>query len=144
MQKTPKRVIELAEQLTKGQPSRRFRVRAILKWFGAARKGAKKVDEIAFVLSSVGLITDPPLEKTKIDEQVRFLLSSKSKVGISEDVNLDVPESKSPDEETAAAESGQSEDATKEKQLTPQPPQKISSSPRTKKNSRRISLMTTR
>ena len=74
--KTPKRVTEIAEQLANGEQSRRYRVRAILKWFGAARKGAKIVEDIETVFSMAGLTTVPALNETPIDDLVRFQLSS--------------------------------------------------------------------
>lgn len=105
--KAPKRVTKIAEQLAKGEPSRRFRVRAILKWFGAARKGAKIVEDIEAVLSMAGLVTVPPLNETPIDEPVRFQLSSTCPASINEDTsNESAQHSISPDGEAISNETG--------------------------------------
>jgi 5-methylcytosine-specific restriction endonuclease McrA len=118
MQKIPKRVTEIAEQLAQGQPSRRFRVRAILKWFGAARRGAKIVEEIEFALSSVGLVTEPQLNKTPIDEQVRFLLTTQPTASVADAQTVDAsPESDEFDEDPSEAKAGQNGGTKKANQL---------------------------
>jgi hypothetical protein len=102
--KQPKRVTEIAEQLASGQQPRRIKVRAILKWFGAARKGSKIVEDIETVLSMAGIMTVPPLNQTPIDEQVRFVLSSDF-VGIGDSTKHDGPDpSESPYQATSPIE----------------------------------------
>lgn len=76
MQKTPYQIIELAQKLKDGQPSRRFKVRAVLKWFGAKRRGDAILDEIRVAFSRYGLTTEPPIDKPEIDDYVRFALVS--------------------------------------------------------------------
>lgn len=76
MQKVPSRVVEIAQQLKDGQPSRRFRVRAILKWFGAKRRGESILAEVQGTLANYGLITVPPFDQPEIDDFVRFELAS--------------------------------------------------------------------
>ena len=81
--------MEIAEQLANGEQSRRYRVRAILKWFGAARKGAKIVEDIETVFSMAGLVTVPALNETPIDDLVRFQLSSTHAAAIDHDAAPD-------------------------------------------------------
>lgn len=76
MQKTPYQVIEMAQKLKDGQPSRRFKVRAVLKWFGAKRRGDAILSEIQATLTKYGLVTVPPINKPEIDEYVKFDLAS--------------------------------------------------------------------
>lgn len=75
MKKMPKQIVEVLEQLKSGEVPRRYRVRAVLKWFGASRRGANILSDIKIALESMGLETDPILDKAKIDEKIRFLLS---------------------------------------------------------------------
>ena len=75
MQKTPYQVIEMAQKLKDGQISRRFKVRAVLKWFGAKRRGDAILAEIQGTLSKYGLVTVPPFEKPEIDDDVKFELA---------------------------------------------------------------------
>jgi len=63
----------MAEKLAAGEPSRRFKVRAVLKWFGAMRRGTTVVTEIESALTQYGLATVPTLGSVGIDEQVRFV-----------------------------------------------------------------------
>jgi hypothetical protein len=55
MTKVPKRVVEAARRLKDGKPSRRYTVRALLKWFKVSRRGIKVVSDIREALESVGL-----------------------------------------------------------------------------------------
>lgn len=75
MQKTPYQIIEMAQKLKDGQISRRFKVRAILKWFGAKRRGDAILAEIQTTLSKYGLVTIPPFEKPEIDDYIKFELA---------------------------------------------------------------------
>jgi hypothetical protein len=72
MSKTPNQVLELAQKLQEGQQSRRYKVRAILKWFGASRRGKAIAKEIEDVLKENGLITEPEFKDVEIDDHVVF------------------------------------------------------------------------
>src|SRR5208282_2294858 len=63
--------------------------------FGAARKGAKIVEDIETVFSMAGVVTVPALNETPIDDLVRFELSSALPTIISEN-NLDSPHASTP------------------------------------------------
>jgi len=77
MQKTPYQVIDITQKLKDGLPSsRRFKVRAILKWFGAKRRGDAILAEIQSTLVKYGLTTVPAFDKPGIDDFVRFALAS--------------------------------------------------------------------
>jgi hypothetical protein len=77
MQKTPYQVIDITQKLKDGMPSsRRFKVRAILKWFGAKRRGDAILAEIQSTLAKYGLTTVPAFDKPGIDDFVRFALAS--------------------------------------------------------------------
>jgi 5-methylcytosine-specific restriction endonuclease McrA len=78
MKNVPYQIVALSEQLKEGQLSRRYRVRAILKWFGAKKRGENIVTEMKATLASYGLVTEPLLDAAKIDDPVRFALSSAS------------------------------------------------------------------
>lgn len=75
MQKTPYQVIEMAQKLKDGQISRRFKVRAVLKWFGAKRRGDAILAEIQATLTKYGMVTVPPFDKPEIDDYVKFDLA---------------------------------------------------------------------
>ena len=75
MQKTPYQVIDIVQKLTDGQPPRRYRVRAVLKWFGAKRRGDAILAEILDTFTRYELATEPPFDKCGIDDQFRFLLA---------------------------------------------------------------------
>ena len=75
MQKTPYQVIDTVQKLKDGQPSRRYRVRAVLKWFGAKRRGDAILAEILDTFARYELTTEPPFENSGIDDHVRFALS---------------------------------------------------------------------
>ena len=76
MDEMPKRIIEVAQQLKDGQVPRRYSVRAVLKWFGASRRGANVLSDVKIALADLGLQTDPAFEEAGIDELVRFVLAS--------------------------------------------------------------------
>lgn len=75
MPKTPYQVIEMAQKLKEGVPSRRFKVRAILKWFEAKRRGDAILAEIQGTFAKYGLTTVPPFHQPEIDDYVRFELA---------------------------------------------------------------------
>jgi len=74
MKGIPKQILKVLQQLKNGQKPQRFRVRAVLKWFGAARRGANVVADIKTALAGLGLETVPPLDDAKIDDAIRFVL----------------------------------------------------------------------
>jgi hypothetical protein len=76
MDDVPKRIHEIVEGLRDGEKPRKYRVRAVLKWFGASRRGANVLSDIKTTLANVGLEVDPPLDDAKIDDRVRFTLVS--------------------------------------------------------------------
>lgn len=76
MNEVPKRIIEVVQQLKDSQVPRRYKVRAVLKWFGASRRGANVLSDIKTVLADVGLETDPALDDAKIEDLIRFVLPS--------------------------------------------------------------------
>ena len=70
MQKAPYQVIEMVQKLNDGQPSRRYKVRAVLKWFGAKRRGDAILAEILAILANHGLTTVPPFDQPDLDDYV--------------------------------------------------------------------------
>src|SRR6516164_4528383 len=76
MTQVPKQIVEVAQQLKNGQVSKRYKVRAVLRWFGALRRGAKVLSDIKIVMSNLGLQTDPIFDEADIDDHVRFVLVS--------------------------------------------------------------------
>jgi 5-methylcytosine-specific restriction endonuclease McrA len=76
MKKTPKRILEVAEQLKAGEAPRKYRARAVLKWFGASRRGANVLSDIKTVLANLGLETKPTFDDANMDDLVRFMLST--------------------------------------------------------------------
>jgi 5-methylcytosine-specific restriction endonuclease McrA len=74
--KTPYQILELAQKLQEGFPSRRYKVRAILKWFGASRRGKSIAKVIEDILMENGLTTEPDLKDVEIDDHVVFSKAS--------------------------------------------------------------------
>jgi len=72
----PKRIMHVAEQLKHGQSPRKYKVRAILKWFKVSRRGANILSDIKTALANLGLETNPALDEAKIDDSVSFVLST--------------------------------------------------------------------
>jgi 5-methylcytosine-specific restriction endonuclease McrA len=75
MYEIPKRLAEVGQQLKDGQAPRRYKLRAVLKWFGASRRGANILSDIKTALANQGLQTDPPLDDAGIDDHVRFIMA---------------------------------------------------------------------
>ena len=71
--KVTEAVLKIAKELRDGRSPRKFRVRAILKWFGASRRGSNILSEIQATLANVGLTTEPILNQAGIDVPVRFV-----------------------------------------------------------------------
>lgn len=78
MNQLPKRIIEVAQRLKDGEAPRKYKVRAILKWFKASRRGVNILSDIKTALATLGLETTPSLDDAKIDESVRFKLLASS------------------------------------------------------------------
>lgn len=75
MNSTPeKKILDLVQSLKKGNPSGKYRVRGILKWFGHKRRGANVLKEIEQIFALSGLSTEPLLASAGIDDQVCFRL----------------------------------------------------------------------
>jgi 5-methylcytosine-specific restriction endonuclease McrA len=107
--KTPHQVLELAQNLQEGFPSRRYKVRAILKWFGASRRGKGIAKEIEDILMENGLITEPEFNDVEIDDHVVF---SKATIKRSQ-ITLPTPdpvEAEEPGEQTTIAATSASEE----------------------------------
>jgi protein-S-isoprenylcysteine O-methyltransferase Ste14 len=49
MTEIPKRVLQIAQRLKEGEKPRKYRVRAVLKWFGASRRGPNVLSDIFLV-----------------------------------------------------------------------------------------------
>ena len=76
MDKIPHNLVEVAERLKSGELPRRHRVRSVLKWFGASRRGVNVLSDVETALAALELRTDPPFEGAGIDELVQFILAS--------------------------------------------------------------------
>ncbi len=74
MQDVPSRFVDIVQQLKEGKQPRRASVRSVLKWFGAARRGATVVAQIEEALQATGLAAEPPFAEAGIDEPLRFSL----------------------------------------------------------------------
>src|SRR6266403_5211495 len=73
MDDTPKQLVEVAQRLKVGDAPRRHKVRAVLKWFGASRRGANVLSDVKTALANLGLETDPSFDEAGIDELFRFI-----------------------------------------------------------------------
>ncbi len=92
MDAIPNKLVELAQRLKTGEVPRRHTVRAVLKWFGASRRGANVLSDVKMALADLGLQSEPPFDDAGIDELVRFVLASppsKSNQGNSHQPQLD-------------------------------------------------------
>ncbi len=78
MEEIPKRIVEVAQRLKEGQNPKKYKVRAVLKWFGRERLRVSAISDIKTILVSLGLETQPSLSEVKLDDSIRFLLSSSS------------------------------------------------------------------
>ena len=68
MDELPKRLLEVAQRLKGGNHPKKYKVRAVLKWFGAERCGARILSDIKAALATLDLETQPPLDDAGIDE----------------------------------------------------------------------------
>jgi 5-methylcytosine-specific restriction endonuclease McrA len=73
MDEMPKRLVEISQELKDGKLPRKYKVRALLKWFGATRRGSNVLSDIKTALANLGLQTDPILDSAGIDERIRFV-----------------------------------------------------------------------
>ena len=111
MPKFPKRLFEIAEQLNDGHTPRRYRVRAVLKWFGATRRGVNVLSDIKTALANAGLETAPALDDAGIDERVRFSLISLSSPNGNSEVDPEVQEPPDPADDPPEVETVTNENA---------------------------------
>lgn len=81
MDAIPGRLTELAQRLKDGEVPRRYTVRAVLKWFGASRRGANVLSDVKMVLANLGLQSEPRIEDAGIDDLVRFVLDPSASNG---------------------------------------------------------------
>jgi hypothetical protein len=132
MDEMPKRIIEVAQQLKDGQTPRRYTVRAVLKWFGASRRGANVLSDVKIALADLGLQTDPVFEEAGIDELVRFVLASPATAsGHGSTVAPAEQASQSAEAETslstlASGNGAEATEAVSEDQLEPEPEEESS------------------
>lgn len=120
----PKRLLEIAEQLKQGQVPRKHKVRGVLKWFGASRRGANVLSDIKTALANLGLQTDPPLDDAEIDESIRFKSASaaaaEGNVGSTESQAPTPPINERPPEAAESA-NGAADAPESDDQLEPDP-----------------------
>lgn len=121
MNEIPKHLVEIAERLKSGEVPRRHRVRSVLKWFGASRRGANVLSDIKTALAHLGLQSEPPFDGAGIDELVAFSAVSANGTGEAEShaPQGQMPEANAPSSDDADAESEAS--AASEDQLEPEP-----------------------
>lgn len=119
MNEIPKHLVEIAERLKGGEVPRRHRVRSVLKWFGASRRGANVLSDIKTALAHLGLQSDPPFDEAGIDELVAFLPISADGAGATESHLLEeqIPEANGFSSIDAESEAS----AASEDQLEPEP-----------------------
>lgn len=66
--------------LRRNEVPRRVRARAVLKWFGAKRRGVRVVAEVETALRSLGIAVTPPLSEAGLDSQLEFCLATNASV----------------------------------------------------------------
>src|SRR5713226_8851710 len=76
MAQIPSRIFEIVQQLKADEKPKRVRVRKVLKWFDASRRGTKIIAEIQETLALAGLDTEPPFSEAGIDDHISFVLRS--------------------------------------------------------------------
>jgi len=76
MTEIPKQFVEIAQRLRAGDTTNQHKVRKILEWFGATRRGAKMTSDIRAALAALDLQTQPDIEDADIDDPVRFVLAT--------------------------------------------------------------------
>ncbi len=74
MKATPKRLIEAVERLKAGETLRRYKLRSILKWFGAERRGPNIISDIKTTLASLDVETDPSIDGASLDDSISLVL----------------------------------------------------------------------
>lgn len=74
MAKTPEQLKELSEQIRTTGRSRQVKVRTLLSWFGAQRRGIHVVREVRAALRRVKLVAQPDFEQAYIDGKVSLRL----------------------------------------------------------------------
>ena len=97
MDEIPKQLIDINDRLRAGEKTNRHKVRAILKWFGATRRGVKISSDIKTALAALDLETQPDIDDADIDEPVRFILAASVKA-----VGSDSPRKIQSSDDTAA------------------------------------------
>src|ERR1700682_1955480 len=70
MAKTPEKLKELAQQITTTGRSRQVKVRTLLSWFGAQRRGSQVVREVRSALRRTTLVAQPDFEQAYIDGKI--------------------------------------------------------------------------
>ncbi len=70
MATTPEKLKELAQQIRTTGRSRQVKVRTLLSWFGAQRRGIKVVREVRSALRRTKLVAEPDFEQAYIDGKI--------------------------------------------------------------------------
>jgi len=112
----PNQLSGVAEKLRAGETTNRHRVRSILKWFGATRRGAKITSDIKGALTALNLQTEPDIEDADIDDAVRFVLAAPEGSQITERVD-----SKLNSEATTLSANGSTDPPPSDDFLEPEP-----------------------
>ena len=76
MAQIPSRLFEIVQQLKGNEKPKRVKVRKVLKWFDASRRGPKIIAEIQETLELAGVDTEPPFSEASINDHVSFVLCS--------------------------------------------------------------------
>jgi CBS domain-containing protein len=76
MAKTPEKLKELAQQIKTSGKSRQVKVRTLLSWFGAQRRGSQVVREVRSALKRTKLVAQPDFEQAYIDGKVSLRAAS--------------------------------------------------------------------
>lgn len=80
MKPIPEELREVAERVKNGARPRAT-VRTVLRWFGAERRGLRKVRDVRRALKRLKLTTTPEFEGAYIDSQVTFVSSAATRNG---------------------------------------------------------------
>ena len=72
MAKTPSQLQQAADQVHKNGKPKMIRVRDLLSWFGAQRRGVMVLSEIRKALRRAKLVTVPDFEVAYIDQRIKL------------------------------------------------------------------------
>lgn len=77
----PPRLLEISEQVKRGEKPSPERVRTFLSWFGVERRGPNVSYDIQQMLKNLGLKTNPNFIHTYIDSEIEFIPFQKTEDG---------------------------------------------------------------